>query len=116
MVDATQDKVKGFSMGAADDITKPFDIDEVRALVHTHLELSRLRNNLEDLVAQRTALLEQSEEKYRILADYSPNWEYWQAPDGSYLGCVARLPERVGLCARRLLQQCRPDGKNHPSG
>lgn len=85
VVDATQDKVKGFSMGAADYITKPFDIDEVRARVHTHLELSRLRNSLEDLVAQRTALLEQSEEKYRILADYSPNWEYWQAPDGSYL-------------------------------
>jgi diguanylate cyclase (GGDEF)-like protein/PAS domain S-box-containing protein len=40
---------------------------------------------LEQLVAQRTALLNQSEEKYRILADYSPNWEYWTAPDGSYL-------------------------------
>jgi diguanylate cyclase (GGDEF)-like protein/PAS domain S-box-containing protein len=36
-------------------------------------------------VAQRTALLNKSEEKYRILADYSPNWEYWMAPDGSYL-------------------------------
>ncbi len=85
VVDATQEKVKGFSIGAADYITKPFDIDEVRARVRTHLELSRLRNVLEDLVAQRTALLEQSEEKYRILADYSPNWEYWSAPDGSFL-------------------------------
>ena len=34
---------------------------------------------------QPPALLEQSEEKYRILADYSPNWEYWMAPDGRYL-------------------------------
>ena len=85
VVDAIEDKVKGFSIGAADYVTKPFDIDEVRARVRTHLELARLRNVLEDLVAQRTALLEQSEEKYRILADYSPNWEYWLAPDGSYL-------------------------------
>ena len=85
VVDAAQEKVKGFSIGAADYITKPFDIDEVRARVRTHLELSRLRNVLEDLVAQRTALLEQSEEKYRILADYSPNWEYWSAPDGGFL-------------------------------
>ena len=92
VVDATQEKVKGFSIGAADYITKPFDIDEVRARVHTHLELARLRHFLEQLVAQRTALLDKSEEKYRILADYSPNWEYWMAPDGSYLyvspGCV----------------------------
>ncbi|MFP5410414.1 MAG: EAL domain-containing protein [Gammaproteobacteria bacterium] len=85
VVDATEEKVKGFSIGAADYITKPFDIDEVRARIRTHLELSRLRNFLEDLVAQRTALLERSEEKYRILADYSPNWEYWLAPDGNYL-------------------------------
>lgn len=85
VVDATQEKVKGFSVGAADYITKPFGIDEVRARVQTHLELSRLRRFLEEQVAQRTALLEQSEEKYRILAEYSPNWEYWLAQDGSSL-------------------------------
>ncbi len=85
LVDATQDKVKGFAIGAADYITKPFDIDEVRARVRTHLELARLRNHLEELVAQRTALLEQSEQRYRVLADYSPNWEYWRGPDGSFL-------------------------------
>ncbi len=85
VVDAAEQKVKGFDLGAADFITKPFDIDEVRARVRTHLELARLRLSLEQLVSQRTALLNQSEEKYRILADYSPNWEYWMAPDGSYL-------------------------------
>ncbi|WPC65149.1 EAL domain-containing protein [Rhodoferax ferrireducens] len=85
VVDATDQKVKGFDLGAADFISKPFDIDEVRARVRTHLELARLRFSLEQLVAQRTALLNKSEEKYRILADYSPNWEYWMAPDGSYL-------------------------------
>ncbi len=79
-----EDKLKGFELGAADYITKPFDVDEVRARVRTHLELSRLRRFLEGLVGQRTALLQKSEEKYRILADYSPNWEYWIAQDGSY--------------------------------
>ncbi|WP_263771337.1 EAL domain-containing protein [Propionivibrio soli] len=85
VVDATKDKLRGFEVGAADYITKPFDIDEVRARVRTHLELSRLRLHLEQVVAQRTALLEKSEEKYRVLADYSPNWEYWLAPDGHYM-------------------------------
>jgi diguanylate cyclase (GGDEF)-like protein/PAS domain S-box-containing protein len=85
VANSRQDKLKGFELGAADYITKPFDIDEVRARVRTHLELSRLRRHLERLVAQRTAMLQKSEEKYRILADYSPNWEYWLAQHGGYL-------------------------------
>ncbi|WPL16353.1 Cyclic di-GMP phosphodiesterase Gmr [Thiorhodovibrio winogradskyi] len=85
VVDASAEKVRGFEAGAADYLTKPLDIDEVRARVRTHLELARLRAALEDQVTERTALLRQSEQKYRILADYSPNWEYWLAPDGGYL-------------------------------
>ena len=92
----TEDKLRGFQLGAADYITKPFEVDEVRARVHTHLELSRLRRFLERLVAQRTALLQKSEEKYRILADYSPNWEYWLAPDGSFLYVSPACAEVAG--------------------
>lgn len=72
VVETTQDKVRGFELGGADYITKPFDIDEVRARIRTHLELARLRIFLENLVSQRTALLEVSEEKYRILAHRDP--------------------------------------------
>jgi len=67
-----QDKVKGFALGASDYITKPFDIDEVQARIRSHLELARLRHFLEDLVAQRTAMLQVSEEKYRTLAHRDP--------------------------------------------
>ncbi|MFT3812763.1 MAG: EAL domain-containing protein [Acidovorax sp.] len=72
VADAAQEKVRGFEVGAADYITKPFDIDEVRARVRVHVELARLRRLLEDLVAQRTAMLEVSEEKYRILTHRDP--------------------------------------------
>ncbi|MDP1612204.1 MAG: EAL domain-containing protein [Sulfuritalea sp.] len=72
VIDATDDKVKGLELGAADYITKPFDVAEVRARVRTHLELARLRRFLEDLVAQRTAMLQVSEEKYRTLAHRDP--------------------------------------------
>ncbi len=72
VIDGVPDKVRGFELGAADYITKPFDIDEVHARIRTHLELARLRRFLEDLVAQRTALLELSEEKYRVLAHRDP--------------------------------------------
>src|SRR5690606_2225820 len=71
-VDAVEDKVKGFSVGAADYITKPFDSAEVEARVRTHLELARLRTFLEDVLAQRTAMLQVSEEKYRTLSQRDP--------------------------------------------
>ncbi|MDO9227738.1 MAG: PAS domain S-box protein [Pseudomonadota bacterium] len=39
------------------------------------------------------ALLEESEERYRILADNSPEWQYWVGPSATYLyvspGCEA---------------------------
>ena len=72
VVNASPDKVKGFDLGAADYITKPFDIDEVKARIRTHLELAQLRLYLEHLLEQRTVLLEKSEEKYRVLAHRDP--------------------------------------------
>ena len=41
------DKLKAFGAGGADYIAKPFDISEVRARVATHLELRRLRRELD---------------------------------------------------------------------
>src|SRR3990167_2421753 len=46
-MDETEDKLLGFSYGAVDFITKPYQPREVLVRVHTHLELSRLRNRLE---------------------------------------------------------------------
>jgi signal transduction histidine kinase len=39
----TLDKVKGFQVGGVDYITKPFQLDEVKARVMAHLELTRQR-------------------------------------------------------------------------
>jgi putative nucleotidyltransferase with HDIG domain len=64
-VTETDEKVRGFEMGAVDFVTKPYQRDELMARVRTHLELHRLRNHLEDLVAERTAELKQSEKQLR---------------------------------------------------
>lgn len=43
-----------------------------------------------EVIRQRDALaraydaLEQSEERYRVLADFSPDWDYWYGPDGAF--------------------------------
>jgi DNA-binding response OmpR family regulator len=57
----TADKVKAFSLGAVDYITKPFQTDEIAARVRTHLDIGALQRrlvdhnaNLERLVAERT--------------------------------------------------------------
>lgn len=61
----TQDKLKGFELGAVDYVTKPFQREELLARVRTHLELNRLRHHLEELVDARTRSLQESEAKLK---------------------------------------------------
>lgn len=46
-IDEVLDKVKAFSIGGVDYITKPFQIEEVLARVETHLSLHELQKSLE---------------------------------------------------------------------
>lgn len=62
---ATEDKVRGFELGAVDFVSKPYQREELLARVHTHLEVGRLRNRLEELVEERTRELRQSEQRLR---------------------------------------------------
>ena len=66
------EKIKGFSLGAVDFIPKPFQRDELLARIRNHLELSRLRADLEAQVAQRTNELRQSESYFRELINSAP--------------------------------------------
>ena len=52
-----EERVKGLAAGAVDYISKPFQREELLARVRTHIELSRLRENLERQVLERTAQL-----------------------------------------------------------
>jgi sigma-B regulation protein RsbU (phosphoserine phosphatase) len=47
-LDATQDKVRAFTAGGVDYVTKPFQFEEVLARVETHLALRRLQKQLQD--------------------------------------------------------------------
>ncbi|MGC1403186.1 MAG: response regulator [Thermodesulfobacteriota bacterium] len=67
-----EDKVKGFKVGGADFISKPFEPGELLARVRTHLGLSRLRTKLEAQDAERTvqlSRLQESEKRFRQLAE-----------------------------------------------
>jgi putative two-component system response regulator len=54
----TEDKVKAFAAQAADYVTKPFQFDEVRARVETHLRLHRLQVTTETLNRELKTLVE----------------------------------------------------------
>lgn len=54
----THSKVKGFSLGAVDYITKPFQAEELLVRVNTHVQLSSLTRQLEQKVLERTAELQ----------------------------------------------------------
>jgi PAS domain S-box-containing protein len=74
-----QDRIRGFEAGGVDFISKPFQAPEVLARVRTHMELRNMQLNLEEIISERTAELEneinerkqaevkirQSEEKFK---------------------------------------------------
>ena len=57
----TEDKVKGFNLGAVDYITKPLQQEEVLVRVSTHLEIQRHRRLLEEEIRSRVLEKEKTE-------------------------------------------------------
>jgi response regulator RpfG family c-di-GMP phosphodiesterase len=52
------DKITAFRAGGVDYITKPFQVDEVLARVHTHLQLSHMQRQLAERIEEKTTKLE----------------------------------------------------------
>ncbi|MEG4965123.1 PAS domain-containing protein [Microcoleus sp. B6-A1] len=73
--DEVFDKVKAFSLGAADYITKPFQTEEVVSRVENQLLLSRL---YKQIIAQNARLQAEIEERKRIEAELRDS-QRWQS-------------------------------------
>jgi PAS domain S-box-containing protein len=62
-------QAKGFELGAADYITKPFKRSVVSARIRTHLELKRYRDNLENRVKKKVSELHEEIQERRDVED-----------------------------------------------
>jgi signal transduction histidine kinase len=56
-LDEIHDKVKAFTVGGVDYVTKPFQFEEVLARVETHLALRNLQRQLQDEIVARDKLI-----------------------------------------------------------
>ena len=71
-LDAVADKVKAFQAGGSDYVTKPFQPEEVRARVSTHVALYRARRNLyerEESLRRNLAELEKAHASLKEMGD-----------------------------------------------
>ena len=95
-------KVKAFQAGGVDYIPKPFEIEEVRARVQTHLAIQRLRLQLEGLnqelarrvaeLTQSQALLGERERKLSAFVRALPNLSFVLNEEGRFLEILANEP------------------------
>ncbi len=65
-ISETFDKVRAFRTGGVDYIVKPFQVEEVRARIRTHIRMKELQNNLE---ADNNRLQERVQQQVREIAE-----------------------------------------------
>ncbi|KAJ3044232.1 hypothetical protein HDV00_002910 [Rhizophlyctis rosea] len=77
-------RVDGLNAGADDYLMKPFSAKELVARVRTHLELGKLRAELERRVDERTKELGESERRFKEVSELSPVGIFRTTTDGRF--------------------------------
>ena len=98
----TDDKLKAFHAGGVDYITKPFQEKEVLMRVQTHIELHRMRMNLESIVAERTLNLRMSEERFRMTFEQAAVGVAHVSLDGRFMRINQKLCDIVGYSKEEM--------------
>ena len=114
-LDGVLDKVKAFSVGGVDFISKPFQLAEVLARIENQLTLRRLQLQLEE---QNEQLQEQiheraiAEQKYRSIFENAVEGLFQMTPDGQYISANPALAQIYGYNSPDDLIACLVNG-NH---
>lgn len=110
-------KLRALQAGAKDFVSKPFDLVEVQTRIHNMLEVrllyKKLRNynkKLEQIVAERTAELRESEARFRRLTELASDWYWEQDENGRFTKVYGPALEMLGIPVDALLGE--PKGSN----
>lgn len=106
-LNSTEDKIKGFKLGAVDYIAKPFEVEEVTLRINTHLKIYRMQQELElynkKLYKIINDQIRKIYEEQKVILHAMNNLS--KKRDGRYKG----HPDRIGKNSRLLalgLQLC----------
>jgi CheY-like chemotaxis protein len=97
-------KLRALQAGAKDFISKPVDLIEAKARIHNMLEVRLLYRQienynqlLEQTVAERTAELSVSKERFHRLTELSSDWYWEQDADGQFTEVSGPALEVLGI-------------------
>ncbi len=116
-------KLRALQAGARDFINKPFETVEVTLRIHHMLEVRLLHKklemhncNLERLVQERTAALQESEARYRSLTELAVDWYWEQNESGTLTQASGPVMELLGLTEAAPGDGEMPDSSNADHG
>ena len=106
------DAIRALRLGAWDYLYKPIEeMDFFRLTLERVLEKAALieenreyRDHLEELVEQKSLELLESEKRYRTVADFTYDWEYWMDPDGNFVYTSPSCERITGYSAGKFIR------------
>ena len=124
-MDDIENKMKAFGAGGVDYILKPFNMDEIRARLNTHLGILRLRTQLQSAnrelgerveeLTRSQQLLQERERKLDAFVKAMPNLSFVYDQDGRYLEILTNESNLLRIRAEdmkgRLLSDLMPPGE-----
>jgi PAS domain S-box-containing protein len=109
-------KLRALQAGAKDFLSKPFDLLEVKTRIHNMLEVRLLyrkleahQAELENLVEERTAQLQESEARYRSLTELASDWYWEQDEEGHFTRVSGPVLDMLGISVEPFVGEQRKE-------
>ena len=107
-----QSKIRGFQVGGMDYVSKPFQVDELLARLRTHLDLFRLRTQLESEVQRKTqavhTLVSELNDSYeQALALLARAGEFRDKDTGNHTRRIGEYASKLAMLAGCDADFCR---------